>query len=147
MEKLMKKLDKKIKIISYENTDGVSTICLKRSNKSAICPCCGKKSSKVNSKYFRTIKDLPIQDSKVILKLETKTFFCKNIECKTNTFSEKFDFIESHERMTIRLRDRIVEISKGMSAKSAKQTINKGLVNISDDTILRLLKKNNNNSE
>ena len=76
----MKKLDKKIKIISYENTDGVSTICLKRSNKSAICPCCGKKTTKVNSKYFRTIKDLPIQDSKVMLKLETKTFFSKNIE-------------------------------------------------------------------
>ena len=49
--------------------------------------------------------------------------------------------------MTIRLKDSIVEISKGMSAKSAKQTINKGLVNISDDTILRLIKKNNSNGE
>lgn len=146
MEELMKKLDKKIKVISYEEIDGISHIHIKRTNKSAICPCCGKKSSKINTKYFRTIKDLPIQDNKVILNLETKTFFCKNKECQIKTFSEKFDFIESHARMTTRLKDRIVEDTKGMSAHYAKTTVNKGLVNISDDTILRLLKKNNNNS-
>ena len=141
MEELMKKLDKKLKIISYEYIGDILSINLERINKSAICPCCGKKSSNIHSKYVRNIKDLPIQEYKVILNIETKIFFCKNNKCKTNTFSEKFDFIESHERMTIRLRDSIVEISKGMSAKSAKTVINKGLVNISDDTILRILKK------
>ncbi len=64
MEELMKKLDKKIKVISYEEIDGISNIHIKRTNKSAICPCCGKKSFKINTKYFRTIKDLPIQDNK-----------------------------------------------------------------------------------
>ena len=43
--------------------------------------------------------------------------------------------------MTTRLKDRIVDDSKGMSARASKITINKGLVNISDDAILRLLKK------
>ena len=143
MKELMKKLDKKLKIISYEYVDDIATIYVKRTNKSAICPCCGKKSTKVNAKYFRTIKDLPIQDNKVILKLETKRFFCKNNECKINTFAETFDFIESHARMTTRLKDRIVQDSKGMSARAAKTTVNNGLAKISDDTILRLLKKNN----
>ncbi len=146
MEELMKKLDKKLKVISYEYSDDISTIYIKRTNKSAICPCCGKKSSKVNTRYYRTIKDLPIQDNKVILKLETKTFFCKNKECKINTFAEKFDFIESRARMTTRLKDRIVNDSKGMSARAAKATVNSGLTNISDDTILRLIKKNSNKS-
>lgn len=147
MEKLMKRLDKKIKVIKYEYVDDIATIYIKRTNRSAICSCCGKKSSKVNTKYFRTIKDLPIQDNKVILKLETKTFFCKNKECQINTFAEKFDFIESHARMTTRLKDRIVNDSKGMSARAAKATINNGLANISDDTILRLIKKNSNKSK
>lgn len=146
MEELMKKLDKKLKVISYEYVDDILTIYIKRANKSAICPCCGKKSSNVNTRYFRTIKDLPIQDNKVILKLETKTFFCKNNECPINTFAEKFDFIESRARMTTRLKDRIVNDSKGMSARAAKTTVNSGLANISDDTILRLIKKNTNNS-
>ncbi len=141
MKELMKKLDKKLKVISYEYIDDIAIVYVKRTNKSAIYPCCGKKSSKVNTRYFRTIKDLPIQDNKVILKLETKTFFCKNKECQINTFAEKFDFIESRARMTTRLKDRIVNDSKGMSARAAKTTINSGLTNISDDTILRLIKK------
>ena len=102
---------------------------------------------KTLSKYFRTIKDLPIQDTKVILKLEAKTFFCSNKNCEINTFAEKFDFIEKRSRMTTRLKERIIDDSKGMSARAAKETINKGLTAISDDTILRLLKKNNTNSK
>ena len=143
MKEIIKRLDSKLKVIKYEYIDDILFITAERINKSAICPCCGKKSSKINTKYFRTIKDLPIQDNKVILKLETKTFFCKNNECQINTFSEKFDFIESHARMTTRLKDRIVETSKGMSARASKLVINDGIVDISDDTILRLLKKNN----
>lgn len=145
MEELMKKLDKKLKVISHEYIDDIATVYVKRTNKSAICPCCGKKSTKINAKYFRNIKDLPIQENKVILKLETKRFFCKNHKCQVNTFAEKFDFIESRARMTTRLKDRIVNDSKGMSARAAKTTINSGLANISDDTILRLIKKNSNN--
>ena len=140
----MKKLDKKLKIISYEYIGDILSINLERINKSAICPCCGKKSSNIHSKYVRNIKDLPIQEYKVILNIETKIFFCKNNKCSNSTFAEQFDFIEKHSRMTTRLKDRIVNDSKGISAKSAKTVINKGVVNISDDTILRILKKNNN---
>ena len=141
MEELMKKLDKKLKIIKYEYVDDMVIIYIQRTNKTAICPCCSKKSSKINTKYFRTIKDLPIQENKVILKLETKTFFCKNKKCEINTFAEEFDFIESHARMTTRLKNRIVNDAKGMSARVAKETISSGLAKISDDTILRLIKK------
>ena len=147
MEKLIKKLDKKLKIIKCEDDNNIITIYVKRTNKTAICPCCGKKASSINTRYYRTIKDLPIQESKVMLKLEAKTFFCNNKNCEIKTFAESFDFLERRSRMTTRLKDRIVDDSKGMSARASKITINKGLVNISDDTILRLLKKNNTNSK
>ena len=143
MEELMKKLDKKLKITSYEYIEDILSINLERTNKSAICPHCCKKSTNIHSKYTRTIKDLPIQEYKVILNIETKIFFCKNKKCNTNTFAETFDFIENHSRMTTRLKDRIIQDSKGMSARAAKTTVNNGLAKISDDTILRLLKKNN----
>ena len=92
---------------------------------------------------MRRIKDLPIQEYKVILNINSKVFFCKNKNCDTKKFSEQFDFIESHSRMTTRLKNKIIENSKGMSARASKEVINNGLVTISDDTILRLLKKNN----
>ena len=143
MEELMKNLDKKLKILNYEYIEGDLYIYLKRTNKSSICPCCGKKMTKVNDRYYRTVKDLPIQDKKVILKIETKRFFCKNKNCDVNTFSESFDFIEGHARMTTRLKDRIINSSKGMSARASKSVVNSDIANISDDTILRLIKKNN----
>ena len=43
--------------------------------------------------------------------------------------------------MTTRLKNRIVNDTKGMSARAAKETISSGLAKISDDTILRLIKK------
>ncbi len=100
------------------------------------------KSKNIHSRYTRTIKDLPIQEDKVILKIIAKIFSCKNKKCSVKTFAEKFDFIESHSRMTTRLKDRIVNDTKGMSARASKEIINKGLVSTSYDTILRLLKKN-----
>ena len=46
----------------------------------------GKTSSSINTRYYGTVKDLTIQETKVILKLEAKTFFCNNKNCKINTF-------------------------------------------------------------
>lgn len=143
MEELIKKLDKKLKVTSYEYMDDILFINIERTNKSDICPCCGKKSTNIHSKYIRTIKDLPIQEYKVILNITAKIFFCKNKSCSVNTFAEQFDFIESHSRMTTRLKNKIVDDAKGMSARASKETINKSVAKISDDTILRLLKKNN----
>lgn len=141
MEKIIKKLDKKLKILGYENKDENIIINICRTNKSADCPCCGKKSNSIHSRYIRTIKDLPIQENKVILKIQAKVFFCKNSKCSTTTFAEHFDFIEEHSRMTTRLKNRIIDIAKGMSARASKPVVNKGIAEISDDTILRLIKK------
>ncbi len=49
--------------------------------------------------------------------------------------------------MTTRSKDKIVQNSKGMSARASKPFINHRLANISDDTILKLLKKNNSSNK
>ena len=146
MKKIIKKLDKNLKVLDYKYEGDTLIINIERTNKIATCPHCGKKSSSIHSKYVRKIKDLPIQEYKVILNITTKIFFCKNKKCSTNTFSEQFNFIENHSRMTKRLNDRIIEISKGMSARASMPIVNNSLADISDDTILRIIKKNNNNS-
>ena len=74
-------------------------------------------------------------------------FFCKNPKCAVNTFAEQFNFIEGHSRMTTRLKNRIIDTSKGMSARASKTVVNNGLANISDDTILRLIKKNSKDNK
>ncbi len=147
MNEIVKKLDKKLKLLSYEYIGDTLFIEVERTNKSTICPYCGRKSSNIHSRYIRIIKDLPIQEYKVILNIIAKVFFCKNKNCSSNTFAEQFDFIESHSRMTTRLKNKIVQASKGMSARASKSVVNDSLANISDDTILRLLKKNNSSDK
>ena len=139
----MKKLYNKLEIIDYEYIENEIHILIRRTNRSANCPCCGNKMKKIKDKYYRTVKDLPIQDKKVFLKIETKRFVCNNKNCDINTFSESFSFIDHHSRITTRLKDRIINSAKGMSARASKQVINSDIVCISDDTILRLIKKNN----
>ena len=141
MKKLIEKLDKNVKIVKYEYEDDKVIIELESKKKSVNCPYCGKSCSNIHSHYTKDIKDLPIQEYKTILRLDTRVFFCKNKKCKHTRFAERFDFYENYSRMTNRLKERIVNDSKGMSARASKATINDGLVDVSDDTILRLIKK------
>ena len=66
----------------------------------------------------------------------------KNPQCKHKTFIEELHFIDGRcARRTKRLDERIMDIALKMSARSAKKVVNSGLTVISDDTILRILKK------
>ena len=69
---------------------------------SAHCPCCLKPSSKINQDYTRQIRDLSISGRTVLLHLRARQFICK--DCG-RTFYEKFSFVDSYERMTIRYSD------------------------------------------
>ncbi len=66
---------------------------------SGYCPCCLKPRSKVNQQYERVIRDLPISGRRVILHLTSRQFICD--ECD-RTFYEKFGFVDSYERMSLR---------------------------------------------
>ena len=73
MEEIIKKLDKKLKVLNYEYLDDKLIMDVERTNKSANCPCWGKKFSNIHSRYVRPIKDLPIQEYKVILNITQQT--------------------------------------------------------------------------
>jgi hypothetical protein len=49
--------------------------------------------------------------------------------------------VEDYGRRTKRLNERIIELAANMSALKAEGVVSNGLVGISDDTILRMLKK------
>lgn len=141
MDDIIKRLDKKLKVIDYKYEDDTIYINIERRNKTSVCPCCGTVSHSIHSRYVRPIKDLPIQEYKVILNIIAKVFLCKNNKCNINTFAERFDFIEKRSRITTRLKNKIINDAKGMSARASKEIFKKGLVDISDDIILRIIKK------
>ncbi|MBK8473051.1 MAG: transposase [Sphingobacteriales bacterium] len=62
-----------------------------------ICPCCKKKTTKVNQRYHRSVSDLPISGRSVVLNLEVRQFIC--LDCN-RTFSERFDFVSESTNTT-----------------------------------------------
>jgi transposase len=54
----------------------------------AICPSCGASSRKVHSRYVRRLADLPWDGVPVVIRLETRRFFCVEPDCRRKVFTE-----------------------------------------------------------
>lgn len=108
----------------------------------AVCPYCGAKSKSVHTIYLKAFSDLPVQSKQLTIILQRRVFFCKNPECEKSKFAERFSFVDDYGRRTKRLNERIIELAANMSALKAEGIVSNGLTKISDDTILRMLKKN-----
>ncbi len=61
---------------------------LKTCRVSATCPACGTFSRKVHSRYGRRLADLPWDGVPVIIRLQTRRFFCSEPRCRRKVFTE-----------------------------------------------------------
>jgi hypothetical protein len=56
-----------------------------------LCPACLKSSSRVHSRYRRTLTDAPVAGRPVRILLTVRRFFCENARCGSKTFVEQVD--------------------------------------------------------
>jgi transposase len=141
MEDLLEILDENIMYEEHEIIDDKINIYVTSKRNEAHCPYCKKPSSNVHSRTNRSLKDLPIQGKKVILKLESKKYFCKNLDCAQTTFSERFSFFEPKATKTNRLQDEILRVSLNQSSITASRYLRKSVADVGKSTICNLLKK------
>ena len=99
-------------------------------------------SHKIHSYMTRSINDINYGNYKVVLVVKCFTYY---IDRKVNNRTIAFqpDFIDGKTHRTKRLTDFILNSSKESSAIGLERTL-KNITNISDSTILRLIKKNSN---
>ena len=57
---------------------------------SAMCPCCGASSRRVQSRYIRQAADLPIAGRRVVLRVKVRRFRCDTVLCRRRIFAERF---------------------------------------------------------
>lgn len=108
----------------------------------SYCPCCNRRSDGIHSKYARTLKDLPILDKKVILKLQSRKFFCDNVKCDRTIFTERYKSqIYSYTRKTDRLNKFMKKLAFIASAETASKIINSHIATTSPDLIIKILEK------
>ena len=138
---MMKNLNKNLIVIDIKKVDNVFYITCKMDTNESTCPYCNETSNNVHSSYTRTISDLSIQNNEVKLLLITRKFFCKNSKCEHKTFGERFDFVDPKAVRTNRLDKYINNIGLRDNSMDAVRTLKESGINVSSNTVLRIVKK------
>jgi transposase len=75
------------------------------------CPDCPSSSSRVHSRYQRTLKDLPVCGISLIWRLQVRRFFCTNPACGRKTFAEVVpELALPFARKTVRLTEQLRQL-------------------------------------
>ena len=105
--------------------------------RSAICPCCGRKSSSVKARRLRKLQDVEFLGSHTTLILETRLFRCKNKNCRKGSFAEPLKVAKPYARMTNDACRCVEYASLNQSARLASSTLAMQNIRVSNSTCIR----------
>ncbi len=84
----------------------------------ARCPECGSPSSRVHSRYTRTVADLPWRGIAVELEIRARRFFCDREGCQRRVFCERLEEVAARARKTARLEEALLAIAVGLGGEA-----------------------------
>jgi transposase len=106
------------------------------------CPLCHQPAQRVQSKYTRTLADLPWASTRVQLQLHVRRFFCPNPTCIRKIFTERLpDLVVPYARRTNRLRDQLLAAGFALGGEAGARHCARQGMPISPDTLLALLRR------
>jgi len=121
-----------VDVEDYHITPDSLTLQVEYHSATATCPRCGTLSSHLHQNHFNQIRDLPIVNRPVVLKVNRRQFKCKT--CK-KPFSESLDFVHTSRRYTHRFERQIVQRLIDSDIHNVAQE-----AGLSDDQVLSILK-------
>src|SRR5579859_985871 len=87
------------------------TLTLRTASPMARCPSCGTPSSRIQSRYTRTLRDLPCVGRPIRLTMHVRRFFCKKSTCAQKIFVERLpDLCCPHAQRTTRLQEALRQL-------------------------------------
>jgi len=78
-----------MELICLRQKAGAIQVELRANQPSSPCPSCDRRSSRVHSRYWRTVADLPWEGIPVQILLRARKFFCVNERCSRRIFTEQ----------------------------------------------------------
>ena len=84
----------------------------------AICPRCDNLSSNLHQNHGYWVKDLPISNRQVLLKVNRRQFKCKHC---SKPFSEQLDFVDRKRKYTNRLATEVVKLLRHSDVHNVAQ--------------------------
>src|SRR5260221_13822082 len=86
-------------------------ITVRAASPTAPCPCFGTISKRIQSRYTRTVRDLPASGRPVHLVIHVRRFFCQERTCMRKIFAERFPSLTlPRVKFTLRLQEALREM-------------------------------------
>jgi len=133
-------LPKGLDLESLSIESGRVSIGVASGTRSSVCPLCGRGSSRVHSRYLRTVSDLPWHGISVELEVRARRFFCNEPSCERKIFCERLPDVAARARKTVRLEEALLAIALELGGRAgARLALELGIV-AARDALLRRIK-------
>jgi len=107
----------------------------------ASCPQCGVCSTRVHSRYTRTLTDRPLAGTPLRYRITVRRFTCRTADCPRTVFAEPIeDLAPSHARTTADLADAHTAIGFAAGGEPGARLAHALAMPTSPDTLLRRVK-------
>src|SRR6266496_6835224 len=118
------------------------TVTVRAASPTAPCPCCGTISKRVQSRYTRTLRDLPASGRLVHLIVDVRRFFCQERTCVRKIFAERFPSLTlPRVKFTLRLQEALRQMGFALGGEAGARLGRQLSIPGSSDTLLRLVKQ------
>jgi transposase len=116
-------------------------VALRATRRAARCPLCHHPSTRIHSRYTRTLADLPLAGEAVVLHLRSRRFVCPARRCRRRIFTERLpELVRPAARRTIRLTSQIVATGFALGGNPGVRHLRAEGVVVSARAVLRLLR-------
>ena len=109
---------------------------------SAVCPGCQCISRSRHSRYWRSLRDLPVQGTQVILRLRLGRWRCRNAGCERQIFTERLsDVCAPYAQQTKRSGEIIAAVGRALGGRPGQRLMRRFGMPVSADTLIRQVKR------
>jgi transposase len=131
-----------VELICLRPKAGSIQVELRACQAASVCPCCGSRSSRVHSRYWRTLADLPWQGIPVQILLRARKFFCVDERCTRRIFTEQLPgTVGRYARRSCRSSETLSWITLALGGRAGARLARKLGLLASRTTLLRELRR------
>ena len=131
-----------VELICLRPKSGAIEVELRAHQLFSLCPGCGRRSSRVHSRYWRVIADLPWEGIPVSILLQARKFFCGDDRCSRRIFTEQLPrTVARYARRSCRSNEALSSITRALGGRAGARLARELGLLTSGSTLLRELRK------
>ncbi len=135
-------LPRPLRVEAIAETDDVVVVRACLAEAGASCPDCGHRATRVQSKYVRTLDDVPWAGRRVRLRVTIRRFHCADTRCSRRIFAERLgDFALPFARRTARADTALEAVAFALGGEAGARLAADLGQPPSPDTLLRLIRR------